>query len=133
MNTTGYRVTYTLLALALLVIIGGAILFIPSGDPDQLPAAVEHYAPQDGDTALNPVKVVIDMKPDYDVVFVIDGTSIPASDVDAIVATGRYQFEPGEGKAIEFWTPGDHTVVATWIGGTANTDAGTLVWTFTLQ
>ena len=133
MNTTGYRVTYTLLALALLAIIGGAILFIPSGDPDQLPAAVEYYAPQDGDTALNPVKVVLDMESGYEVAFVIDGISLPASDVDAIIATGRYQFEPGDGKAIEFWTPGDHTVVATWIGGTANTDAGTLVWTFTLQ
>jgi hypothetical protein len=133
MNTTGYRVTYTLLAVALLVIIGGAILFIPSGDPEALPAAVERYAPHDGDIAVNPVKVLIDMHPNYEVTFVIDGIAIPASDVDAIVQTGRYQFEPGVGKAIEFWTSGEHIVVASWIGGTANTDAGTLVWTFRLQ
>jgi hypothetical protein len=133
MNTTGYRVTLTALAVALLVIIGGAILFIPSGDPEQLPAAVDQYAPHDGDIALNPVKVMIDVKPNYNVTFVIDGIAIPDSDVDAIVETGRFQFEPDEGKAIEFWTLGEHTVVASWIGGTADTDAGTLVWTFRLQ
>jgi hypothetical protein len=133
MNTTGYRVTFTLLAVALLVIIAGAILFIPSGDPEQLPSAVDQYAPHDGDIALNPVQVMIDVQPNYEVTFIIDGVPIPASEVDAIVATGRYQFEPGDGKAIEFWTPGEHTVVASWIGGTAGTDAGTLVWTFRLQ
>jgi hypothetical protein len=133
MNTTGYRVTYTLLAVTLLAIIGGAILFIPAGDPEQLPAAVDRYAPQDGDIAINPVKVLIDVQPNYEVRFVIDGIVIPDSDVDSIVATGRYQFAPGEGKAIEQWTSGEHTVVATWIGGTAGTDAGTLVWTFRLQ
>ena len=133
MNTTGYRVTYTLLAVALLVVIGGAILFIPSGNPEQLPAAVDQYAPHDGDIATNPVKVLFDVQPDYEVTFVIDGIAIPATDVDSIVATGRYQFVPGEGKAIEFWVPGQHTVVATWIGGIQDTDAGTLVWTFTLQ
>ena len=133
MNTTGYRVTFTLLAVALLVIIAGAILFIPSGDPEQLPSAVDQYAPHDGDIALNPVQVMIDVQPNYGVTFIIDGVPIPASEVDAIVATGRYQFEPGDGKAIEFWTPGEHTVVASWIGGTAGTDAGTLVWTFRLQ
>lgn len=133
MNTTGYRVTYTVLALALLAIVGGSILFIPSGDPEQLPPAVERYSPRDGDTAINPVKILIDVQPNYDVQFVIDGITIPASDVDAIAEIGRYQFEPGPGKVIERWTPGQHTVVATWIGGTAGTDSGTLVWTFRVQ
>lgn len=133
MNTTGYRVTYTLLAVALLAIIGVSILFIPGGDPDELPAAVENYSPRNGDIAINPVKVVLDVQPNYEVLFIIDGTTIPESDVDAIVATGRYQFEPGVDKVIERWTPGEHTVVASWVGGRAGTDAGTLVWTFTVQ
>jgi len=133
MNTTGYRVTYTILAILLLGIIGGSIMFIPSGDPEQLPEAVERYSPRDGDIAINPVKVIIDVLPNYEVRFVIDGTTIPESDVDAIPATGRYQFAPGEGKIIERWAPGEHTVVATWIGGTAGTDIGTLVWTFRVQ
>lgn len=133
MNTTGYRVTYTLLALVLLSIIGGSILFIPSGDPETLPAAVERYSPRDGDIVINPISVMIDVAPDYKVRFVIDGVPIPESQVDAIVEIGRYQFRPGPGKVIERWVPGDHTVVATWTGGIAGTDAGTLIWTFRVQ
>ncbi|MDK1019419.1 MAG: hypothetical protein QGD89_08470 [Actinomycetota bacterium] len=133
MNTTGYRITYTLLGLVLLAIIGSSILFIPSGDPEQLPAAVDRYAPRDGDIVLNPIKVMIDVQPYYEVHFVIDGIPIPAQDMDNIVEIGRYEFIPGEGKAIERWTPGDHTVVATWTGGSAGTDVGTLVWTFRVQ
>ncbi|MDK1009480.1 MAG: hypothetical protein QGM46_00460 [Actinomycetota bacterium] len=133
MNTTGYRVTYTLLALVLLSIIGGSILFIPSGDPETLPAAVERYAPRDGDIVINPISVMIDVAPNYQVRFVIDGTPIPESQVDSIVEIGRYEFAPGPGKVIERWTPGNHTVVATWSGGIAGTDVETLVWTFRVQ
>ncbi len=133
MNTTGYRVTYTLLAVALLAIIGVSILFIPSGDPEQLPVAVQRYAPHDGDIAINPVKVVFVVQPNYDVSFVIDGTTIPNDEVDAIPEIGRFQFDPGEGKTIERWSPGEHVVIASWTGGAAGTDAGTLVWTFTVR
>ena len=133
MNTTGYRVTYTLLAIALVAIIGGSILLIPAGDPEQLPAAVERYSPGEGDLAINPVKVMIDLKPNYTARFIIDGTPIPEDQVSTIVETGRYEFEPGPGKIIERWSPGEHTVVATWIGGVRSTDAGTLVWTFRVQ
>ena len=133
MNTTGYRVTYTLLAIALLAVIGGSILLIPAGNPEQLPDAVERYSPGEGDLAINPVKVTIDLKPNYTARFIIDGTRIPEDQVNSIVETGRYEFEPGPGKVIERWSPGEHTVVATWIGGVRSSDAGTLVWTFRVQ
>jgi hypothetical protein len=133
MNTTGYRVTYALLAVALAAVIGGSILFLPSGDPEQLPPAVESYSPRDGDIVANPIKVVIDLLPNYGVAFVIDGVSIPSDDLDSIIEIGRHQFTPGPGKAIEAWAPGPHTVVASWIGGPSQIDVGTLVWTFTVQ
>jgi hypothetical protein len=133
MNTTGYRVTYTLLGLALVAIIAGSILFIPSGDPERLPDAVESYAPRDGDIVVNPIKVVLDLQANYTAQFVIDGVSIPQDQVDSILETGRYQFTPGPGKVIERWSPGDHTVVASWNGGPGSVDSGTLVWTFDVQ
>ncbi len=133
MNTTGYRVTYALLGIALAAIIGGSIFLIPAGNPEQLPDAVERYAPGDGDLAINPVKVMIDLKPNYEARFVIDGVPIPQDQVNSIFETGRHEFEPGEGKVIERWTPGEHTVVVSWLGGTRSTDAGSLVWTFRVQ
>lgn len=125
--------TYTVLAVALVAIIAGAVFLIPSGNPTDVPAAVERYSPGEGDLAINPVKVVLDLKPNYEAQFVIDGVPIPRSDMDSIVETGRHQFEPGPGKAIERWTPGTHTVIATWTGGANKTDSGSFVWTFRVQ
>lgn len=133
MNTTGYRVTYSLLALALIAIVAGAVFLIPAGDPETLPSAVQSYSPRDGDLVVNPIKVVFDLQPNYRAQFVIDGIPIPIDQMDSIVATGRHQFTPGKGKVIERWTPGDHTVVGAWIGGPSDVDAGTLVWTFTIR
>jgi hypothetical protein len=133
MTTTGYRITFALLGVALIVIIGGSVLLIPAGNPENLPPAVERYSPSEGDTAVNPVKVMIDLKPNYAAQFVIDGIGIPQVDLDSIPETGRYQFVPGPGKVIERWAAGDHTVVATWVGGSNNVDSGTLVWTFRVQ
>lgn len=133
MTTTGYRIVYTLLGLALVIVVGASILFIPSGDPEQLPPAVEGYSPRDGDIVVSPIRVVLELQPNYDARFVIDGFTIPPADVDSIVETGRHQFEPGPGKAIERWNPGDHTVVATFIGGPNDVDVGTIVWTFQVQ
>jgi len=133
MTTTGYRVTLALLAVALIAVIGGSILLIPGGDPEELPPAVERYSPQDGDIAINPVRVMIDLKPNYTAEFVIDGIPIPVEEMDSIPETGRHQFLPGPGKTIERWSPGNHTVIAKWLGGPNNTDIGTLLWTFQVQ
>jgi hypothetical protein len=133
MTTTGYRVTFALLAIALIAVIGGSILLIPSGDPESLPAAVERYSPREGDITINPVSVTIDLKPNYTAEFVIDGTPIPPDEVSSIPETGRFEFTPGPGKTVERWSPGSHTVVATWLGGPNNIDAGALVWTFQTQ
>lgn len=133
MTTTGYRITYLLLGLAFVGIVAAAILFLPSGDPAVLPDAVESFSPGDHDIALRPVKVVVDLKPRYDVRFVIDGIPIPPEQVDSILETGRHQFEPGPGKQIEIWSSGDHTVVATYSGGPNQIDSGTVVWTFRVQ
>jgi hypothetical protein len=133
MTTTGYRIVYTLLALALIAIIGGSILFIPSGDPERLPDAVESYAPGRGDLVTQPVRIVIDLLPNYRASFVIDGITIPDDEVDSIVEVGRYQFEAGPGKVIDRWATGDHTVVVSYVGGPNDLDAGTIVWTFRIQ
>jgi hypothetical protein len=133
MTTTGYRVTLALLSVAFIAVVGGSILLIPAGDPEQLPSAVERYSPNDGDIAINPVGVMIDLKPNYTAEFVIDGIPIPPDELNAIPETGRYEFIPGPAKTIVRWSPGSHTVVVSWLGGENNIDGGTLVWTFQIQ
>lgn len=133
MTTTGYRIVYLILGLLFAAIVAGAIFLIPSGDEEQLPFAVESFSPGEGDLVVQPVRVVIDLRPNYDAAFVIDGITIPPDQIDAIPQTGRYQFEPGPGKVIERWTPGSHTVVVTYEGGENRLDVGTVVWTFRVQ
>ena len=132
MTTTQYRLVYLGLGLALIVVIGAAVFLLPSGEEASLPDAVESFSPGDRDTVLQPVRVVLDLQPNYDARFTIDGIAIPTDDVDSIIETGRHQFEPGQGKAIERWEPGEHTVVATYIGP-QQIDVGTVVWTFRIQ
>jgi hypothetical protein len=131
-TTTQYRIVYLLLGLALIAVIVGTVLLLPSGEEAQLPEAVESYSPADRDIVLQPVRVVLDLAPNYEARFVIDGISVPPDQVDSIPATGRHQFDPGPGKVIERWTSGDHTVVATYIGP-RQLDVGTVVWTFRVQ
>lgn len=133
MTTTGYRIVYTILGVLFAAIVAGAIFLIPSGEEEQLPFAVESFSPGEGDLVVQPVKVVLDLRPDYTATFVIDGIPIPEDQVDTILQTGRHQFEPGPGKAIEQWSPGSHTVVATYEGGGNRLDVGTVVWTFRTQ
>ena len=133
MTTTGYRIVYAILGVLFAAVVAGSIFLIPSGEGDGLPDAVESFSPGEGDLAIQPVRVVLDLLPGYEATFVIDGLPIPQDQIDAIPETGRYQFDPGPGKVIERWTPGDHTVVATYVGGANDTDLGTVVWTFRVQ
>lgn len=133
MTTTGYRIVYAILGVLFAAVVAGSIFLIPSGEGDGLPDAVESFSPGEGDLAIQPVRVVLDLLPGYEATFVIDGLPIPQDQIDAIPETGRYQFDPGPGKVIERWTPGDHTVVATYVGGANDTDVGTVVWTFRVQ
>lgn len=133
MTTTGYRIVYAILGVLFAAVVAGSIFLIPSGEGDGLPDAVESFSPGEGDLAIQPVRVVLDLLPGYEATFVIDGLPIPPDQIDAIPETGRYQFDPGPGKVIERWTPGDHTVVATYVGGANDTDVGTVVWTFRVQ
>jgi hypothetical protein len=133
MTTTGYRIVYTILGVLFAGVVAGAIFLIPSGDEAQLPDAVESFSPGEGDLVVQPVRVVLDLRSGYEASLVIDGIPIPEDQIDAIPQTGRYQFEPAPGKVIERWTPGEHTVVATYVGGANSLDAGTIVWTFRIQ
>ena len=132
MTTTGYRIVYTILGVLFAAVVAGSIFLIPSGDEARLPDAVESYSPGEGDLVVQPIKVILDLRPNYVATFVIDGIAIPDDQVDGILQTGRYQFEPGPGKVIEQWTPGTHTVVATY-ESERGTDVGTVVWTFRIQ
>ena len=60
-SRTRYRVVLSLLGIALVAIVVGAVILTPSGDAPRLPSAVDSYAPVDGATVLRQTQVVIDL------------------------------------------------------------------------
>ena len=130
MSQTTYRLILLGLGLGLIVVIIGAVLFVPSGEPTDLPEVVEDFSPADGATVLEQTTVVLDLAPGYGVSFTIDGIVVPAAEVISTEATGRHEFIPGPGKVIEAWETGFHVVEASWDRVSGLPDPGSLTWSF---
>lgn len=133
MPVNRYRITFTLLGLALALVAIGAVVFAPSGDPEIVPAALESYSPENGSTVLRQTQVQIDLPVDYDIDLVVDGVAIPADEIDRTAETGRFVWRPGENTIIPEWGPGFHTVWVRWDRVTGLPDPGEFSWTFRVQ
>ena len=133
MNATRYRVVLSLLGIVFIVIVIGAVLFTPSGDPGAVPRPVDAIAPQDGALVLRQTTVMLDLEPGYRAQLTIDGTPIPETEVSFVEATGRHEYQPGPGKTIEAWSVGFHVVEATWDRTSGLPDRGSLTWNFRVQ
>lgn len=128
-----YRLIYTFLGLALAAIAIGAVVFAPSGGLTEVPEALEGYSPADGDTVLRQIKVEIDLPVGYDIVLVVDGVAIPASEIDRTPETGRFVWQPSETTIIPEWTVGFHTAWVRWDRDNGPPDPGEWIWTFRVQ
>lgn len=130
MSQTAYRLIFLGLGLALIAVIVGAVLLAPGGEPTELPDAVERFSPADGATVLEQTTVILDLAPGYGATFTIDGIVVPEDEVIFTEVTGRHEFIPGPGKAIESWTTGFHVVEARWDRVSGFPDPGAMTWTF---
>lgn len=125
--------TFTLLGVAFVGIVVGAVLLAPAGRTPTLPDAVNTYAPADGATVLRQTQLLIDLDAGYDIDLIVDGVAIPDTELDTIAETGRFTWRPGPGKTFEDWTPGLHAIAVTWDRATGLPDPGELRWTFRVQ
>ena len=73
-----YRISYTLLGLALAVVAIGAIVFAPSGELTDVPEVLESYSPENESTVLRQIEVEIDLPVSYEIVLVIDDVTSPS-------------------------------------------------------
>lgn len=128
-----YRLTFTLLGLALAAVVVAAVIFAPQGGPSELPTTVESYAPLDGTTVLRQIKVEIDLPTEYDIDMVVDGVAIPASEIDVTPETGKFTWRPTEATIIPEWSVGFHTVWVRWDRKSGLPDPGEWSWTFRVQ
>ena len=55
---------------------------------------------------------------------------IPESELSFVEGTGVYTWSTGEGRIIEEWGPGEHTIRIVWDTLTGLPDVGTYEWSF---
>ena len=128
-----YRISYTLLGLALAVVAIGAIVFAPSGELTDVPEVLESYSPENESTVLRQIEVEIDLPVSYELVLVIDGVTIPESEINVIEETGKFTWRPSDTTIIPEWSVGLHTVWVRWDRGTGLPDPGEWIWSFRVQ
>jgi hypothetical protein len=128
-----YRITFTVLGLALAAVAIGAVVFAPEGSPSDVPPVVESYSPADGATVLRQINVEINLPVDYQIVMVVDGVTIPMSEIKATPETGKFSWEPSETTIIPEWSVGFHTVWVRWDRANGLPDPGEWSWTFRVQ
>ncbi len=133
MSPTRYRVILLLLGVLFAAVIVGAVILTPSGDAPRLPDALESFSPADGATVLRQTRIEIDLAVGYDIDLVVDGVSIPDSELDVIEQTGRFAWVPGPGKTFDEWAPGFHTIEVSWERRTGLPDPGSIRWSFRAQ
>ncbi|MDJ0952268.1 MAG: hypothetical protein QNJ81_01190 [Acidimicrobiia bacterium] len=128
-----YRLTFTLLGLALALVAIGAVVFAPSGLESTPPDVLESYSPQDNATVLRQIGVEIDLPVDYRIDLVVDGVAIPAAEISVTEETGRFYWEPGPTTIIPEWSTGIHTVWVRWDRISGLPDPGEWIWSFRVQ
>jgi hypothetical protein len=128
-----YRLIFTLLGLALAAVVIGAVVFAPSGRPDEPPSIVEGYSPANGSTVLRQTDIQIDLPVNYSITMVIDGVGIPEDEINATPETGRFVWRPSDETIIPEFNPGIHTVWVRWDTVRGLPDPGEWTWSFRVQ
>ena len=128
-----YRLTFTLLGLALAAVAIGAVVFAPSGSESIPPDVVESYSPEDNSTVLRQIDIEIDLPVNYHIDLVVDGVAIPDEEISVTEETGKFRWAPGPTTIIPEWTTGLHTVWVRWDRTTGLPDPGEWIWTFRVQ
>ena len=128
-----YRITFTLLGLALAAVAVGAVVFAPSGTPSEPPDTLEGFSPGNEATVLRQINIEIDLPPNYQIDLVVDGVAIPNDEITVVEETGQFSWEPGPNTIIPEWVPGFHTVWVRWDRISGLPDPGEWVWTFRVQ
>jgi hypothetical protein len=130
---TKYRLIYAGLALAMVALIAATWALSGDGRRPSLPTPVEQVSPAPDATVLRQASIVVDMVSGYAVSISVDGIDIPPSELTASEALGRYEWEPGPGKAFDTWSPGRHEVIVSWDTITGLPDLGSFTWGFRVQ
>jgi hypothetical protein len=123
------------LIAALLVIVALSLFGLTrlnSSGTKTLPNIIESINPADGDKTLQQGQIAVDLLSGWDGRLSIDQRDIPDSEVTKVPQQGTLSFQPGPGKALEYFPAGQNCVVLTyWQLATGPDQSFTKNWCFT--
>jgi hypothetical protein len=110
-------VAVAVLALAIALFVGAFLTMEDSGDDPVLSstgddAVVENLIPRRNSQVPQQSTIGIDLVPDWTGTLVLNGTEIPADELQVTPELGLIQFTPGEGKTVEAFETGRNTISA---------------------
>lgn len=109
----------------------------PSPPAESAGSVVESVTPEPGDLVPRQSLIEVDLTSGYggELWILMNASAgtwqrIPDSEVTFIEGTGVYTWTPGEGKVVEEWTSGEHTLKVVWNTLTGLPDLGEYEWSF---
>lgn len=124
-----------LIIALLLVVVAVAIVGLvrlPSSTPKASNDIIESLTPAENDKTLQQGQVIADLLTGWDAKFTIDGKPIPDEQVAKVPQQGKFTFQPGPGKALEYFPAGQNCATLTyWQIATGPEQSFTKQWCFT--
>ena len=120
---------------ALLVVVAGSVFGLTrlsSGQSKPVDAIIESINPDNGQSGLQQGQLSIDLLSGWDGRLTIDQKQIPDDQVTKIREQGMIKFQPGKGKALEYFPAGQNCVILTyWQLATGPEQSFQKQWCFT--
>lgn len=121
-------------AIFLAMIAATVIYFVnvPEDSASSVPGVIESVSPADGDKTLQNGQITVDLLTGWDGRLTVDQRPIPDDELIKVREQGIIKFQPGKGKAIEYFPAGQNCVTITyWQVATGEEPSFTKPWCFT--
>ncbi len=118
-----------------IVLIAGYALVQLASDPSTNVAggSIERLIPAPDSKILQQDQIGIDLEPGYEAELAVNGTPLPLDELLVVAPLSQVFFQPGPGKAIEFWPAGRNCIVATfWRTETGPAQSSSTSWCFSV-
>jgi len=122
--------------IAVLLVIAASAAFglsrLSSGPPMPVDSIVESVTPGNGESTLQQGQITVDLLAGWDGKLMIDQREIPEDQLTKIREQGLIKFQPGPGKALEYFPAGQNCVTLTfWQIATGPEQSFQKPWCFT--
>jgi len=120
------------LALAAAFFAGAVLIYQNNPDPNGLPVAIQSVSPAPNDEVLRQADITVDLAVGYTAELMINGISIPESELFRVPALNQVTYEPGSLKTIQTLLPDRNCATITyWLIAGNRADNNTFDWCFT--